>query len=476
MVAVTALMALMAVMALMAARYVHGRHRTAAGGGPSTPRPRATSPRLDWRDVSSRPLPPLHRLAPRTYYGWVVALGVSAVSFVVVGIGFYGMVVFLNELCAQRGWSRSAVSSATSLYWMVAGTTGSLIGRSVDRHGARPWIAAGAVVMALGLLLLGRVRETWQVFAVYPVIAVGFAMAGTVPTSSIITRWFAARRARAMSVAQTGVSLGGMVLVPVATTLAVERGIATAAAVLAVVVVAVALPVAAGVLRRDPADHGLSVDGGAPPPPRVALDEAAQLRVWRRREALRTPTFALLAAAFGVMLFCQVAFALHELAFLRERLDARAAALAVSTTAGGSLVARLVVGSFADRVPKRALAAALFLLQAAALLGFTHARGAPALYAASLVFGFTIGNIFMMQALLVGELFGAASFGAVYGVLQLVTQIGSGLGPMALGVAFDRFGGYAGPVQVLAALAVGAALVISRVAPPAAQRPVATAS
>jgi Na+(H+)/acetate symporter ActP len=90
----------------------------------------------------------------------------------------------------------------------------------------------------------------------------------------------------------------------------------------------------------------------------------------------------------------------------------------------------------------------------------------PALYLASLVFGFTIGNLFMLQALLVGDLFGMRSFGKVMGLLQLLTQTVSGLGPWALGLLYAGFGGYAPGLAVLAGVALVAAGVLSRVRPP----------
>jgi predicted MFS family arabinose efflux permease len=99
------------------------------------------------------------------------------------------------------------------------------------------------------------------------------------------------------------------------------------------------------------------------------------------------------------------------------------------------------VGSFADRVSKRRLGMALMVLQAVALAGFSVARGPLPLFAASLAFGFTIGNLFMLQALLVGELFGARSFGTVLGLLQLLTQTASGLGPWGEGCCPPRPGG-----------------------------------
>jgi hypothetical protein len=77
-----------------------------------------------------------------------------------------------------------------------------------------------------------------------------------------------------------------------------------------------------------------------------------------------------------------------------------------------------------------------------------------------------MGNIFMMQPLLVGEFFGVVAFASVLGALQLGTQLASGLGPYAVGVAYERWGGYEHAFEALAALALVAGLVLARVREP----------
>jgi MFS family permease len=173
------------------------------------------------------------------------------------------------------------------------------------------------------------------------------------------------------------------------------------------------------------------------------------------------------------MLFGQVAVAMHQIAFLRERIDPELAALAVSITAAGSFAARLVVGSFADQADRRKLAAGLFLTQSVSVDILALGDGPVALLGASLLFGCTVGSIFMLQSLLVAELFGMASFGTAFGMQQLVSQVASGLGPAALGLAAVAAGGYPPPLLALVATSVIAAVLVAGVRPPA---PVAAAA
>src|SRR5690606_11840019 len=156
---------------------------------------------------------------------------------------------------------------------------------------------------------------------------------------------------------------------------------------------------------------------------------------------------------------------IHQLAFLQEpdKLGSRsAAALAVTTTTIGSIVARLVVGQlFADKADKRRMTVVLFVGQAAAVFLYTLASGAVAIYIVALLFGFTIGNVYMMQSLLAAEIFVMQSFGTVYGVVALAGQVGSGVGLVFMGWAHDLAGSYRLPFTVLALANVAAAIVIS---------------
>ncbi|MCP4002928.1 MAG: MFS transporter [bacterium] len=418
-------------------------------------------------DSALSKLPAVHRLFPGVFYGWLIVFGSALVSFVCVGVGFYSQAVLLDSLVETRGFTRESISAASSLYFMVAGIAGSLIGLAIDRWGPRLWIISGSCLMAGGLAAIGRAQNLQMVYAFYVFMAIGFAMCTSVPNNAIITRWFVSLRTRAMSVSQTGVSVGGIVVVPMATWLILHNGLESATALLALVIVAVALPVTVFILRWDPAEFGLEPDGAfelAHSDPRVSME--VQRRIWTLAEAVSTAAFRRLAIAFGMMLFAQVGFLIHTLSYLRPILGANPAALALSTVAGGSIIGRLAVGFFADQFEKRRLAAVLFCVQGVAVLVLSFVTDWRAVYLACLFVGFTIGNIFMFQSLLASELFGIPSFGTVFGALQLCTQVISSLGPLALGWLSVQLGGYPAGLRVLAFLAFIAALIVSTVRPP----------
>lgn len=427
------------------------------------PAARTESPRID--PAGAPRLPFATRTLPdRVFYGWYIAVACSVLMFVGVGVGYYGLAVFLGPLREANGWSNAAVSGATGLYFTVSGITGAVIGGRIDRSGPLPLQRIGIFLLAGAVSLVGFVSELWQLYLLYTVLAVGFGMTTGVAVTAIMARWFVNRRARAMSISYTGVSVGGVLLVPVGTALVDAGGLELAGPVLGALILVLGLPVLWGVLVWEPAHMGLVPDGGLPPPKvaRASLDDAVQHRHWTRRQATRTGAFWAILVGFVLVLLSQTGFLIHQISFLEVRFGSRsAAALALSLTAFGSIVARLVVGVFADNIDKKVLTVGLLVVQGCAVLGVVAVDHVAVTYLLVLVVGFTIGNIYMMQSLLVSELFGMVSFGTVFGLIGVASQTGSGLGPLAVGWLEDRTGSYSVPFTVTAGLTFAAAVCIS---------------
>jgi len=411
-------------------------------------------------------MPPAARVLPsNVFYGWYITLACAALMLVGVGVGYYGLPIFLRPLSEEHGWSTAQVSWAPAIYFCVSGLTGAIAGPYIDAHGPRGLMFFGMLANAVCAALIGIVDELWQLYLVYFAFAVAFGMSAGVAVNAIITRWFIQKRALAMSVSATGVSLGGVILAPVASKLIDIGGLELATPVLGALVLVVAIPVIVLVLVWDPRNMGLLPDGvGSGSAGEAGAERvlpASQMQTWTRGSAARTVAFWALLAAFVLVLIAQTGYIIHQVSFLEERLGSRStASFTISLTAFGSIVARLLVGIFADGVDKRLLTCALFLTQALCVAVIAYVDSVPVTWIVTLVFGFTIGNIYMMQSLLVGEIFGMVSFGTVFGLIAFASQVGSGIGPIGVGYLHDWTGGYVAPFSVLAAIDFLAAVAI----------------
>jgi MFS family permease len=340
---------------------------------------------------------------------------------------------------------------------------GMVIGRQVDRYGPKGVLIIGSVVIGAGFVLLSRIHTVWQLYLVYFMMAVGFSCTSLVPVNTLITNWFIRKRGFAMSLTNTGLSAGGIVLVPLASYMIVRWGLELALPVLGGIYCVVVIPNAIFFIRQRPSDLNQFPDGE--PPVASAgggspLDYAAQMQVWTRSQAIRTMAFWSIVIAFLLALAGQIAFLVHQVSFLSPYLGVSGAATAVSITAAASIVGRLILGTFVDRCDKRYVIMVCFLFQGVAMLTLSHYNHVIILYLGTFAFGLTMGSIIMMQSLIIGECFGLLSFATVSGLAGLFTMSGAAFGPTIAGLIYDAAGSYRMAFTIFAAMSMVAILVI----------------
>ena len=411
-----------------------------------------------------------HISGKKTFYGWWVVAAGTAVLFVSSGIGFYGHGVILDPLRTLHGWSKATVSSAITLYFLTAGIMGMIIGRQVDRYGPKWVLIIGSVVICSGFALLGFIRAVWQLYALYFIMAMGFSCTSLVPVNTVITNWFIHKRGFAMSLTNTGLSAGGIVLVPFASFIISHWGLRFSLPVLGVIYGSVVVAATLFIKRR-PSDLNQFPDGEPPQAPSTvkntdAVDYAAQMRVWTRTKAMRTVPFWSIVSAFLLALTGQIAFLVHQVSFLSHYLGVSGAATAVSITAGASIAGRLFLGTFVDRCDKRYVIMVCYLIQGLAMITLAHYNHVAILYLGTFAFGLTMGSIIMMQSLIIGECFGLVSFATVSGLAGLFTMSGAAFGPTIAAVIYDATQSYQAAFTIFAAISLVASGAIYFARPP----------
>lgn len=375
----------------------------------------------------------------RIFYGWYVVYAIGFVMTTTAGLAFYNMPVLLDAFVAERGFSVSLASNATASFFIAAGTAGLLAGQLVDRFDPRYTIIGGSVIASLALLSIGALTEPWQLFAFYIVFGFSYGLCGLVPTTTLISRWFERRRALAMSIGSTGLSLGGVVFTPVAVLLIHHLGLSGAAPWIALAFFLGTVPATYFIVRASPRAMGLLPDddahgeGGAA---KAAALEVPLAQVWRSR------FFIALAVAFLFALGAQVGGIAHIYRLANVRVGVETAATAVALLAIASLVGRLIAGWALLHMSSRAMTILLMGWQTFTLGLLAFAEGHTFILAASVLFGLNSGSMLMMQPLLLAEAFGVKNIGRIYSVSQVIGVIGYSLGPAVAGFLYEFSGGY----------------------------------
>jgi MFS family permease len=347
---------------------------------------------------------------------------------------------------------------------------GMIIGRQIDKYGPKGVMIIGSVTFGTSFMFLSLISSVWQLYLVYVIMALGFSCTSLVPANTLITNWFIRKRGFALSLTNTGLSIGGIILVPLASHIITGWGLAVALPVLGATYGAVVVG-SALLIKQRPSDVGQFPDGASPQAvseanPASMTDDSIQMRVWTRGQAIRTAAFWSIVVAFMLALSGQIAFLMHQISFLSQYLGVSGAATAVSITAGASIIGRLWLGTFVDRCNKRYVIMICLLIQSIAVITLAYYHHVVILYLGTFAFGLTMGNIIMMQSLITGECFGLVSFATVSGLAGVFTMSGAAFGPTIAGVIFDVTQSYRMAFIIFAAMSAAAAVVILLAKPP----------
>ena len=392
------------------------------------------------------------------YQGWKVVGCAFLIAVFGWGFGFYGIGVFLAELVERHGWATGSVASAVTVLYLVGAILIAFIGSAFERFGPRRVVLAGMSAMGAAAIALTWITQPWHLYLVFPLMAMGWAAMSGAALNVIVAPWFERRRGLAISIAFNGAAVGGVLLVPALVFLIGRIGFEPAVLALVALMVAVLTPLVLWLLARGPEALGLGPDGD-PPAARTAAPKAAGAAT-PRREFMRTWHFWSVALPFALGLTAQISLIIHQVSFLKPTLGTGGAAWAVSLTSVCAVLGRLAVGSFVDRVNRRAVIAGNFLLQASAIGLMLSDPGPVPLYVACAMFGLGVGNTTSLPSVIVQAEFPKAAFGQVVSTIIAINQFTYSFGPGLLGWLRDGFGNYHAALAGCLALQLAAVAIL----------------
>jgi MFS family permease len=375
----------------------------------------------------------------RVFYGWTVVTAAGLVLFMAYGTQ-YAFGVFFAALVDEFGWSRASLSGVFSLYAAVYSGFALVAGRLTDRWGPRTVIAIGGALLGAGLVAMSGVGALWQPYLLYGTIAALGMSTAYVPCNATVAKWFTRRRGLAVGLASAGGSLGTFALPPVAHFLVSRLGWRWSYVVFGLAIF-VTLNALAVLMRRDPETVGLAPDGDRPAPATARTGPAAQ--DWTIPRTLRSRPFWILYGVFTAT-WAPVFIPLVHLVPMARGLGVPPllAATLVSALGAAALIGRLVMGGASDRIGRRGALGIALALQTGAFLGFAGSQTLPALYASSLVFGFSYGAASTLFPATVADAFGRERAGTIAGLLFALAGSMAALGPVVAGFIYDRAGDY----------------------------------
>ena len=375
----------------------------------------------------------------------ILIVGTSfLVQAVYVGVLFTFGIFFL-EFEQTFGWSRATISGAFSVFLIVTGSIGVVMGKLNDHFGPQKIMIAGAIIHGAGYALMSLIQAPWQLYFFYGVLAaIGFSTHDIV-TLSTIARWFTNKRSLMSGIVKAGAGAGQFVVPILLTMLLTIWDWRTACLAFGAISTLVLTAIAQFLTRHPPAvdeQPGL----GTSPKSEVG---------YSLRQAIRTPNFWILCIGQFLVFFCLMVVMIHVAPHARDLgFDAIRAAQVLSTIGAASIFGRIIMGGTADRLGgKRSLIIAYVILSAS-LIWLLFIREPWILFVFAPVYGFTHGAFFTLISPTVAELFGTKAHGVIFAIILFYGTIGGAISPFIAGRVFDTLGTYQPVFICLSVIAV----------------------
>lgn len=397
-------------------------------------------------------------MSDRIYYGWYVVAALFLTLTVSSGLGFYNLSVYMNVLAAEKGFSVSSLSVAVSLFFIVGGVAGMWVAALLNRFDVRLVMVSGSIIAGLSLAATGTANELWQLYVLYLLFGIGNSAVSIVTSTTLVTRWFPGKnRSVALSVASTGLSLGGVLITPLSARLFNEFGMELVMPWLGVAFFAVIVPVVLLILRPRPGVTESAPTGGL-------IDQG-----WDYRAAVRSRFFILLTLGFVLCMGSQVGGIAHLYNRAEGEMGYAVAATAVQVLTVMSILCRLLGGLIVRRVSIRAYTLGNLIGQVAGLALVSMADSTTGILLGAGLFGATVGNLLMLHPLWLAEAFGVKDYPRIFSLSNAITVLGVAGGPVLLGLLYDA-GDYSLAYLVAAGLsAVGWLVMLAAGATPVAE-------
>lgn len=394
---------------------------------------------------------------------WRLAAALFISLFFIWGAGYDCFPVLLPAVLKQFHLSREQIGWVPAAQALAALVGGPIVGWLLDRIRAQIVMGAGAVLTAIGIMMMARAGSFHSVIAGATVTGVGLSASTILPATMVISNWFGERRGTALGVSTAGMELGGMVIAIVAGSLVVAHGWRFAYTVLAIPPVAIVVPLCLIFVRTRPeqpediSSAGISSRVQAEPLlPGLEVDEA-----------LRTRAFWMLIVLEFCYTFSVGGSFIHLVQYLIGIGYTEAAGKwVVGCSLGLALIGKPALGVLGDRIGGKNALALCLLIGALNIAFLLFARRLWVLVVSTFVAGITGAAPIALGPMVQVETLGLRRYGSIAGLLAIAFTLGAMLGPPMVGRIADVTGTYTVSFEVCAIVGlVGAAASFLCVAP-----------
>src|SRR4051812_37900315 len=374
-------------------------------------------------------------LRPATTVNWRTPLVIIVCGCIIALLSFgprSSLGFFVQPMSREFVWGRDVFGLALALQNLLWGLGQPIAGAIADRFGVFRVMAVGALLYAVGLLMM-RYSSTPLSLDIGAGVLIGFGLSGS--SFNLVLSAFSKllppeRRGIALGAGTAAGSFGQFLFAPFGVALIDNFGWQAALTVFAVLML---LIVPLSLALWTPQQASTNVPAADQQSFKTALAEAFGHR-----------SYVLLVLGFFTC-GLQLAFiTVHLPAFLVDRgLTAQTGGWVIAAIGLFNIIGSLSVGWLQSRMPQRYILSTIYFTRALATLAFISFPITPA---SAIAFGAISGLAWLSSvpptSSLVAIMFGTRWLATLYGFAFVSHQVGGFLGVWLGGIVFERYGSY----------------------------------
>lgn len=382
----------------------------------------------------------------------VVVSSVGVAQILAWGSSYYLLAVLAGPVAKDTGWPSTWIMGALSIGLLVSGIVSPRVGHLIDRRGGRPVLAASAILLAVGMLLLGTAPALPVFVAAWVILGLGMGAGLYDPAFSTLGRLYGDHARGAITQVTLFGGFASTVCWPLSALLVDQLGWRGTCLTYAAIHVAVVLPLYFFGLPRETAPSETAPALHQP----ASRGTAAHARV---RPELRA-AYVLLAVGFTLAAVIMTVISVHLLTLLQARGVALAAAVEFGALIGPSQVgARILEMAFGRKAHPiwSLLVSTVFVA-----IGLAMLIGAPGLVAAGIIlYGSGSGIRSIARGTVPLALFGNEGYAILMGRIAMPTLVAQAASPTIGAWLLNGFGPTATLAALFAAAVVNIILVLA---------------
>ena len=398
------------------------------------------------------------------FFGWYVVAASVFIGFAAVGAR-NGFGAFVNPMSEEFGWNRVTISTAFALGILLNGVVQPFMGQVFDRTGGRKLVLLSVLMLGVVTMVTALTMHVLFFIFVFGVLA-SLAQSGLslTNTSALLSRWFQRLRGTVIGLNSTALSLGGLILVPLAVYLMEATGSWRVAWIGLGLVVLLSLPVGLMFIRENPGQMNLRPDGDDEPSDQEGASSRpvrtpGPLEATSWRQSLRSAPFWQMSGAYFVCGATTFVLSAHFIPYAQDRgATPGMAALIFAVMNGLNIVGATSAGFLSDKIGgTKNWLTAVYVMRGIAYLLLLITPMIPGMSIAGLwifasIAGFSWIATLPLTSSLTAEVYGLRAMGTISGITFTFHQVGGFCSVMLAGWLYDVTGSYTLPFAMIGSL------------------------